>query len=151
MSFVVTDEILEKIVEIQRRVLAISKLAAEKDCGITISSMLSGSTNAVDVIVFLPGKPVAQACESYTWFYDDAGDRPYEGMCKFLDEWEQKINAPDEDESVGVYIEHGTAIWTEKVYECSRCSQEFMVDGRIPNWCPDCGRALDCDINGDYE
>lgn len=153
MSFKVTDEILEKIVNIQRRVLALSKLAAEKDCGITVSSLLSGSVNAIDVTVYIAGKPLGESTDGYTWFYDvHSTSDSYEGMCAFLDKWETEISFPVEEEGTcQISIDKGVQNWRGRVWECSHCSTEFMTDTTYVHHCPNCGCGLDLDANGEYE
>lgn len=45
------------------------------------------------------------------------------------------------------YIKKKNEEWDSPVWECSKCGCEFMIDRALPNWCPNCGRALDCDFN----
>lgn len=145
MSFLATYEILEKLSGIQRRVLDISNLAAEQDCGVTISSMLSGAENAIVVTVYIWGEPLLKSSDSCTWFYDSTSPScTYEGMCRFLDDWELKIKFPNE--SVGICeipIDCGKQSWDGQVWECPHCHTEFMVDSGYFSYCPSCGCGLD--------
>lgn len=155
MNCVITDEMLDKIIVIQRRVADINNRIAQSGVReFSVSFGINGGIAALHVTIYRWNELGAFKEDGRAWYYNNnPADASYEDIIKFFDKWEAKFPALPKEENAteAFYIDKGNDTWRETVYECSNCGQEFMVDRRVLNWCPSCGRALDCDVNGELE
>lgn len=151
MNFRITEDTFEKIYVLTRMVADLNnRLANEGNEINTVWMTISGNTNAVEIGVLKSPKGVTcDVMGSYTWYYDDAiKSSTFEDAKEFLQTWENKLfakNDAEDEHEYSTFKQKASETWRAPVYECVKCGQEFMNDRSLPNWCPNCGRALDWD------
>lgn len=157
MNYCISEDNFEKLFIILRTVTDLNnRLANAGNDDYKITFLVSCGMSLCHADIWHSATQASAGSYIFEWNCDSsATEANYEGMIAFLKEWEKKL-FPEEKISEkcaleAFYIEKPVEKWANHVYECSACGQEFMVDRRLPNWCPSCGRALDCDVNGELE